>query len=271
MTTGRWGGRLTQRPLPDHDPSIEALALHDRKRLSAIWLTRAAMERRVGDSFAVIRDALTRRGAAKELVDLAERAIDDEVRHTELSRIVASRFAGEELPQPPRLHLEVPKHEGASPELRDTLFVVGQCVLNETTASAFLEVCYERAEGALAKAALRELLSDEIEHGRLGWTYLASLDAKTRARAGRWLLPMAYLNLRQWKYESPEDPTHRDTLTPHGAPPASVIHAALVDAVASLIVPGLKQLGIATAGIEAWLEAGAFTDRPPKEFMRLQG
>jgi hypothetical protein len=266
---GRWGGRLTQRPLPEHDASIDTLSARDRQRLADIWILRAAMERRVADSFEVIQGALVRRGASRELVELAGRAVDDEHRHTELSRVVASRFAGRELPAPARLVLEVPAHKGASPELRDTLFVIGQCVLNETTASAFLETCLAHADGVLAKSALRELLSDEIEHGRMGWTYLASVDDQTRAEVGRWLLPMAYLNLRLWKQESPYDPRHSDALAAHGAPPASVLHDALVDALESLIVPGLKELGIATGGIEAWLHAGAYTDRPPTEFLGI--
>lgn len=263
---GRWSGRLTQRPLPEHDPSIDALSPFERKRLGEIWLVRAAMERRVADSFEVIHGALQRRGASSDLVELAARAIDDEYRHTELSRLVASRFAGRELPTPQRLELEVPRHKAASPELRDSLFVVGQCVLNETTASAFLETCYELATGALAKAALRELLSDEVEHGRMGWTYLASLDQRTRDEIGPWLLPMAYLNLRVWQKESPEDPSHTEALSAHGAPPAKVLHEALVDAVATLILPGLRELGMATGPVEAWLAAGADTSRPPLEY-----
>ncbi|MBS2012611.1 MAG: hypothetical protein JST00_06990 [Deltaproteobacteria bacterium] len=264
---GRWAGRLTQRPLPENDPSIEALSERERERLAETWILRAAMERRVADSFEIIRDALARRGADSELIALAARAIDDEYRHTELSRLVASRFAGRELPTPERLLLEPPAHKGASPALRDTLFVVGQCVLNETTATAFLETCHDLAEGALAKAALRELLSDEVEHGRMGWTHLASLDERTRAQVGRWMLPMAFLNLRLWKTENPYDPRHTDALTKHGAPPASVLHAALVDALDSLIVPGLRQLDIATDGLEAWLAAGADTDHAPTELV----
>lgn len=264
---GRWSGRLTQRPLPEQDPTIDALSPADRKRLADIWLVRAAMERRVADSFEVIHGALVRRGAASELVELAARAVDDEYRHTELSRLVASRFAGRELPTPARLDLEVPEHKGASPELRDSLFVVGQCVLNETTASAFLETCYEHATGPLAKSALRELLSDEVEHGRMGWTYLASLDVLTRAEIARWMLPMAYLNLRLWKKESPHDPGHTEALSAHGAPPANVLHEALVDALETLIVPGLRELGMATGPIEAWLNAGADTSRPPIELI----
>ena len=261
---GRWGGRLTKRPLPERDPSIDALAPDDRHAIAAVWLHRAAMERRVADAFEVIHGALRRRSASAALVALAERAIDDEYRHAELSRVVASRFAGTELSPPKRLSLVLPKHAGASPELRDTLFVVGQCVLNETTASAFLEVCLTHARGALARAALRELLSDEIDHGRIGWAHLASLPESARAEVARWLLPMAYLNLRTWREHSPDDPRHRDAWTLHGAPPADVTHAALVDALKTLIVPGLEELRMPTDALRAWLDDGARTDRPPR-------
>jgi hypothetical protein len=264
---GRWGGQLTRKPLPEIDPTIDRLTRADRDALAAIWLRRAAMERRVADSFEVIHGALARRGAAPELVALAERAIDDEFRHAELSRIVASRYAGRDLPGPDRLPLEVPAHKGATAELRDTLFIVGQCVLNETTAGAYLECCVKNAEGPLAKVACSELLSDEIDHGRIGWAHLASQDAKTRAEVGRWLLPMCYLNLRVWRYETPLDQTESAALTAHGAPPAEEIHAALVDALATLIVPGLQRLAIDTTAIEKWIASGASTDRPPVELV----
>lgn len=264
---GRWGGKLTRRELPLDDAAIDQLSPTHRRKLAGIWLGRAAMERRVADSFEVIRDALLRRGAQASLVELAVRAIDDEYRHAELSRVVASRFAGKELLQPARLVLDVPKHPGASPELRDTLFIVGQCLLNETTAGAFLEVCLEQAEGALARAALRELLSDEIDHGRIGWAELAAEEPRMREQVGRWLLPMAFLNLRLWRKETPYDPEYDAVLALHGAPAASAIHAGLVDALASLIIPGLKELGIDTRALEAWLAAGADTERPPVELL----
>src|SRR5690606_21067047 len=173
-----------------------------------------------------------------------------------------------ELPAPPRLPLEVPRHRGASPELRDTLHIVGQCVFNETTASAFLETCLAHARGPLATTALRELLSDEIDHGRIGWAHLASLDRQSRAAVTPWLLPMAYLNLHIWRDESPPDPRHTDALTAHGAPPGEVIHQALVDALRTLILPGLKELGIDTGRLDAWIDTGAQTERPPVEFAR---
>lgn len=226
------------------------------------------MERRVGDSFVVIRDALVRRNARSELVTLAERAIDDEMRHEELSRVVASRFAGKELPSPPLLSLEVPKHDGASPELRDTLHIVGQCIFNETTAAAYLETSLEHAKGELARAALRELLSDEIDHGRIGWAHLAACHAHARAQVAPWILPMAWLNLRNWRHETPLGPVHTEALTEQGVPPAPILHAAFIDALRTLIVPGLKQLGIATDALEQWLDDGAYTDRIPNAISR---
>jgi hypothetical protein len=264
---GRWGGRLTKTPLPEYDDSIDALAPSARQRLADIWLRRAAMERRVADSFAVIAGALGRRLADSGIVALASRAIDDEYRHAELSRVVASRFAGVNLAAPARLALDVPKHKGASAELRGTLFVVGQCVLNETTAAAFLEVCLARARGPLAKTALRDLLSDEIDHARIGWAHLAALEPRTRAEVARWLLPMAYLNLRVWREETPVDPAYEEAFSDHGAPPAASVHDAFIDALRTLIVPGLARLGMRTGPLEAWLEAGAFTHRPPTEFL----
>ena len=165
---GRWGGQVTSRALPD-DPSIALLSVEDRRTIAEVWIGRAASERRVATSFELIHDALAGLGAAPELLRLADRAVDDEHRHAELCRLVASRFAGHELAPPALLPHGYPQHPSASESLRRTLWVVGHCLLNETTASAFLEVTLEHATGALARAACRELLSDEIDHARLGW------------------------------------------------------------------------------------------------------
>jgi len=74
---------------------------------------------------------------------------------------------------------------------------------------------------------------------------------------------MAFLNLSTWREQSPVDPRHRDAWTLHGAPPADVTHAALVDALRTLIVPGLAELGMPTDALEAWLDDGAPTEKPP--------
>jgi hypothetical protein len=256
--TGRWGGRLTGRPLPDRDAELEHLSDEQRGELVAVWLGRAASERRVADAFEVIEGDLRALGAGGELVRLAARAVDDEHRHAELSRLVASRVAGRELDPPARLALVVPEHPGASPRLVHTLHVLGHCAMNETFASAFLEVSLSLARAPLARAALRELLSDEIDHARIGWALLAELGDAERAELAPWLPALVRANLAMWRTSPRPYPTD-PTLHLHGAPPADAVEHALTTALSDLILPGLEQFGLPTAPLEIWLAGGAPT------------
>jgi hypothetical protein len=255
---GRWSGKLTSRPLPSEDPAIDALPANQRALLTEVWLGRAASERRVADSFGVVRDALTALAADPALIDLAERAIDDEMRHAELSRVVASRYAGRELDAPPLLPLTIPAHKRASDKLRHVLHVVGQCSLNETIASAFLEATLAEARAPLATAALRELLSDEIDHARMGWALLASTDRATRDAVAEWLPEMAIANLRMWR-KAPRQYPDDATLEAHGAPSADAVEAALLMAFRDLIIPGFEALEMPMTKVRAWLDDGAPT------------
>jgi hypothetical protein len=245
--SGRYRGALTSRPAPAEDLTIALLSSTDRAYLSEVWLVRAAMERRVADAFVVVGDALARRGAAYELIQLAARAVDDEYRHAELSRFVASRYAGRELNAPKRLTLEVPALTGASPELRATLHIVGHCVLNETTAAAYLELCLHKATGPTAHWASRELLADEVDHGRLGWGHLAALSPAERAQVTAWLLPLTYLNLRVWRKETVVEAAPNPVFEAHGAPNAVDVEAALSGCLNNLLIPGFEALGLDVA------------------------
>ena len=106
------------------------------------------------------------------------------------------------------------------------------------------------------------VLIGAVVAGRLIW--FANGPELGAAAAGsevaRWLLPMAFLNLRTWREHSAPDPRHRDVWTQHGVPPADVTHAALVDALRTLIVPGLEELRIPTDALRAWLDDGAPTN-----------
>jgi hypothetical protein len=258
LRSGRWGGRLTQRELPHEDASIAQLDQAQRREVAAHWLERAAFEGRVGEAFRVIHSALRALGATDELVRLAARGVDDEARHAELARLVASHFAGEELSPPALLPLTVPRHAGADDALRHSLYVVGHCVLNETFASAVLEASLAVSRGPLARAALRELLSDEVDHARIGWGYLATLDGQARAAVEAWLPELVRTNLRQWRMTERRyvsDPR----LVEQGALSRELLEDALSGALNTLIVPGFRHLGFATDALEPWLAAGAPT------------
>lgn len=256
---GRWNGRLTNRPLPMDDARIDRLTDGQRGGLAQVWLDRAASERRVADAFAVIRDAFAELDGDDALTALAARAIDDEYRHAELSRRVASRYAGRELAAPERLKLVVPEHPGASPRLLHTLHILGHCAMNETFASAYLEAGLLYADAALARAALRALFSDEIDHARLGWAHLAGLSADERAELAPWLPALVRANLKMWR-DTPRPYPSDPVLHAHGVPPAEAVERALLDAVRLLIIPGLAHFGLPVDPIRDWLERGAPTD-----------
>ena len=258
---GRWSGRVTRRPLPDAAPSLEGLTRSDRATLANLWLSQAATERRVAESFGVVHDALASLGADAGLVEVSARAVDDEMRHAELCRQMASRYAGRPLDPPPDLPFAYPAHRDArSEELRRALHVVGQCALNETFASAYLEASLAGATAALARAALRELLSDEVDHARLGWAFLSSLPAPTREALSDWLVPLAVCNLREWRALSlPKGP--REVLRAHGVPDRADVESALMDAIESLMIPGFERFGLAVDGLRNWFARGAPTDQ----------
>lgn len=253
---GRWAGRVTRRALPD-DPSLDTLSPSERALLVNLWRSQAATERRVARSFELVRDALVARGDDAGLVAVSERAIDDEMRHASLCMELASRYAGRVVSPPPELPHEHPTHPGASEPLRRALFVLGQCALNETLASAYLDACLEVAEHPLPRAALSELLSDEIDHARIGWAFASTLDDGARDALQPWLLPLAVSNLRMWRQLSlPEG-----ELAPHGVPPKEKVREALLNAVRELVIPGFERFGFDGRGLREWSARGAPTER----------
>ncbi len=250
---GRWGGAVTQRAVPD-DEALRALSVEVRGRLAANWLGQAATEARVAHSFSVIHESLSRLGAGRELVALAARAVDDEHRHAALAEEMAGIYAGRVVGPHDRLPARRPAHLAASsPALRDVLWVVGQCALNETFASAYLSAARRGAKSTLSRWALRELLEDEIDHSRIGWAFLRHLPSEMKRELSEWLLPLTVCNLREWRaLVLPED----DILAPHGVPPMEVARVAIDEALVDLLLPGFVHVGLDTRALERWIARG---------------
>ena len=269
---GRYGGRATSRPLPEREPLVDALPASAREHLAHVWLSQAATELRVARSFEVVHAALRDLRADPGLVATAHRAMDDEHRHATLCKEMAERYLGASVVDPPDLPFEPPTHPLAeSEDERRALYVVGQCAFNETFASAYLTAAQDGATVPLARAALRELMADEVDHARIGWAYLSTLSAPSdpptsaiaptsslKPRIEDWLLPLAITNLREWRrlQESPHDASH---LASHGFPPPAIIEEALTTALRDLIIPGLDHFGYRTHRLATWLHQGAPT------------
>ena len=243
---------LTRRPLPDDAlarAEVAALAPDERTIAAAVWHGRAEAELRASGAFLHLAGVLERAGAHADLIALAWRAVDDERRHAQICAQVARAF-GERRPVL-RLPVTAPRHAGASPALRDALHVIGMCALNETCGSAFLDACRGGAIGALASAALRELLADEIDHARLGWAFLAAQDRSTKRAIESWLPRLLDGNLRAWRHRP------RRAITPalvaHGCPRWDDVDRAIVAALRDLVLRGFDHAGVDTRAARAWL------------------
>jgi hypothetical protein len=235
--------RLSRRPLPPADASIDALADADRALLTRIWAGRADAELGAADSFRVVAGALRDFDAEPDLIVLAGRAIEDEQWHARICHHVASLFAGRELRHPVAVDPAVPIQPRASAALRPTLHIVAQCCLNETTASAFLESCLQRATAEPVRTALRALMADDIDHARIGWAHLASprLPLELRQELGAFLPSLIAANGRAWAGRYPVPPS--PVLEAHGCPAFADSAAAVEEALQAIIAPGLARFG----------------------------
>jgi len=252
--TGRWGGSVTSRPLPDATDELAALDPALRHELAQIWWVQSATELRVAHSFAVVHEALMGLDADAPLVALAARAVDDEHRHAALCLEMARRLQADALDPPPPLPLQHPQHPAALDEAeRQTLFVIGQCALNETFANAYLTTAYRDTTSPLARAAIQELLRDEIDHSRLGWAFLSRLPEARRARISDWLVPLTITNLREW-HESAT--THTHAYAAHGVPSADAVREALAEVVREVLLPGFEHVGLDVRALSLWSRAG---------------
>jgi hypothetical protein len=223
---------------------LAALDAEQRQVIAEIWLGRAAGERGSTETFRVVAASLAALDAEPALIALARRAVDDELRHAARCLELACRYAGRALVEPGPPRPELPRYDAAPGAVRHALHVVGQCCLNETTASAFLERCLLHATSAPVRATFRALLADEVDHARLGWAYLASprLSPDLRAAIAAYLPSLIATNLRSWRARPtvPADPI----FATHGVLPWATVDEAVLAARDELILPGLRHVGI---------------------------
>jgi hypothetical protein len=226
------------------DDSIASLAGGERRILAERWASRAHNELRTSTTFSELRRGLVLLGAPDELVGRAERAIEDEVYHAAICRHVASRYRGSPIAEAPCEPTEPPRFAGASEREARILHVVLHACLNEGFAVAYLGACLSAATAPLARAAVRELMRDEVDHARLGWAFLAWLSPADRGLVEEALPVLVFHAESLWL-----DVTgYPESLPPgHGCLDLAELRALVARARAELIVPGFSHLGFSTA------------------------
>ncbi|HSO31211.1 MAG TPA: hypothetical protein VLT33_01810 [Labilithrix sp.] len=243
--------------LPLEDPSIDATDAATREMVGLQWQERATAELRVASMFATMAREIFETGADPVVVRLVARAVSDEVRHAEVCRALARRYLARDVAWPPPGPVPLPFHEPASEALRPTLHLTAMCCINETIASAWLERSLSDATVPLARAALRALLADDIDHARIGWAHLAStaVSPAVRAQIAGWLPRLLEAAVLPWL----RDPglSSAPGAPAHGVPSAAATRAVVLETVRDVVLVGLERVGVDTASGAAWLAAVA--------------
>jgi hypothetical protein len=161
---------------------LDAAALGEsgRQIVGASWLERMRQEHLAVGAFSLLARELADEGCDPVVLSLVTRAASDEVRHAEICRLFAVALLGaDRVPARLRGLPRVPMHSGATPADRVLCHVVEMCCLSETLTGVYFTEMLARTTDGVARDAVESLLEDEIDHGRVGWAYLAS-----RAREG---------------------------------------------------------------------------------------
>ncbi len=125
------------------------------------------------------------------------------------------------------------------------LHVVEMCCPSETLTGVYFAEMLARARQPAARAVLESLLQDEIDHGRVGWAYLAWRAKDQRLHGLTDALPSMLDRtvgrpLRSAE-RSPEDDGQMES---YGWLARTAATAALRRALRDVIVPGFETLGV---------------------------
>jgi hypothetical protein len=241
---------FTHRPLPE-DPGLCALAAAERAAVAEVWRQRARNELSTSAVFAGLTRSLVAVGAPHAIVRQAARAVDDEVRHAQICVHVALAYDPACAAPSPSVVSDAPRFTG-SDEVDANLFVVMQSCVNEGVAAAYLQRCLDEATSVLARAAVRDILADEIHHARFGWTWLATTGMpQMRATIAEALPTLLRLVADAWLTDgdSPRPQTPRG----HGIVDTVAVAQVVREAYDALILPGFDAAGIDSRPARAWV------------------
>lgn len=241
---------FSHRPLPD-DPALASVPEAERRAVAQVWCRRLTNELSTSTVFASLSRALVAFRAPHEIVRQAASAVADEVRHAEICLHVARAYWAE-CPDPEPSSVVEFAFE-AEPHFGTLLYVVMQSCVNEGVATVYLQRCLDEADHPLARAAVRDILSDEIHHARFGWTLLssASVGPELRGRVAAALPSLLERVADAWMQQLADA---AEVPRGHGAIGLVEGRKVVHDAYDALILPGFEVVGIDPGAGRRWVE-----------------
>ncbi len=220
------------------DAALE-LSAAQRRLVADYWWQRALGERTSWVGLGHVRQDMIALGAPSGLIQLAERAVADEYKHSLWCRDRAVFFGHEyrEIEARSEARLFFPRVG----EEENRLLRVAFCCLTETLGVVLLQ----KARVDMFDSAMRSLnhghMKDEVQHSRLCWAVLSGLNASQRAK----LLPYWPLLLDMLACVAVDGiGADHDELVAHGYISSALARQAHTAARRDVIDPGLSALDL---------------------------
>ena len=138
--------------------------------LAAEWAARAREEQVAMVAFERLGSELADSGAAPALVRAFARVVSDEAHHVELCRQVAAALGSPSVSEVPE---RLPRTDGRYPgRERAALALMGWICVGESWSAAVFAHQLQNVTHPVLRAVEKEILADEVSHGRLGFAWL---------------------------------------------------------------------------------------------------
>jgi hypothetical protein len=246
------------------DAELPPLDADRRARLVHAWTWRREQEHLAVGSFARLSYEAAAHGCEPATLALLTRAATDEVHHADVCRRVAEKHLASPLPTTMRgaPDPDSPLRGRATEETARALLlrIVETCCISETMTGAYFTEMLEVATHPLGRAVVLSLLEDEIDHGRVGWAYLAAarrdgvvndLSAELPAAIER---NVAFVFEDARDHPEPDDPK----LDQHGYIGRDRAAEIYRHALKTIVLPGFEALDLDTRAARARLSARGF-------------
>jgi hypothetical protein len=220
-----------------------------------VWSFRARAELDAAARFDRLAQALAVDAAPESLVALAARAAADERRHQRLCDGLSQRFAERAgALGTARMSHGAPPAPSLPEGERLVHEVVAMCCITETLSAALLGVMMDRASDDEVRHVIHDILSDEIDHGRIGWGYLAHARARGLGREiGSALPAMLAGTVDDELFSAGRDLADELDLGGLGALGRGDRLTIFRDCMLQVVLPGLERWNVDTQAARAWL------------------
>ena len=141
------------------------------------WRCRHDFELAARSRFSRLADTLKAHHAAAQIVALAETAAKDEHRHAAQCRELVAEL-GAKPPSDRTIVGQAVAPDAMSARSRLLYEVVAMSCVTETLSCTILGILIERTTHPKLKRTMQSILSDAVNHSRLGWAYLADVASR---------------------------------------------------------------------------------------------